>query len=280
MAGLLSVSWHMNQRDLQVNSIGVWHALGGRDKWKGSLTRAFDYWKQDFDYSLAEVPESFVGASQMSKKVQRDIVFESKNVLHHLAHMAMHVDIVECQIFAGASRLLGRNIGPQDYRSAQQSMKERWAPTAKARDATFYALRYLSDVLLQDNYDIHVMPSASLAEGSNEYSAREDYLMNRPWVLYFASLIVWSYGYALEGALPAGHPIPTNPVQQRQDMRNFLMRVGGVRSPEDLEFTQGRNLCVGMLMVLKDMFKTTRWELLHEASNLLTNCVDMLTGSR
>ncbi|KAK3075202.1 hypothetical protein LTS18_014087, partial [Coniosporium uncinatum] len=34
MAGLLSVSWHMNQRDLQVSSLGVSQALGGRDKWR------------------------------------------------------------------------------------------------------------------------------------------------------------------------------------------------------------------------------------------------------
>lgn len=53
MAGLLSVSWHMNQRDLQVNSLGVLQALGGRDKWRGTLTRAFDFWKQDFDRSLS-----------------------------------------------------------------------------------------------------------------------------------------------------------------------------------------------------------------------------------
>ncbi|CRK46756.1 hypothetical protein BN1723_020132, partial [Verticillium longisporum] len=54
MAGLLSVSWHMNQRDLQVNVLGggVSQALGGRDKWRGTLTRAFDAWKKDFDKSL------------------------------------------------------------------------------------------------------------------------------------------------------------------------------------------------------------------------------------
>ena len=54
MAGLLSVSWHMNQRDLQVSSLGVAQALGGRDKWRSSLLRAFDNWKRDFDDTLAD----------------------------------------------------------------------------------------------------------------------------------------------------------------------------------------------------------------------------------
>lgn len=40
MAGLLSVSWHMNQKDLQVRSLGALKALGGKDIWRGTLTKA------------------------------------------------------------------------------------------------------------------------------------------------------------------------------------------------------------------------------------------------
>jgi len=39
-----------------------------------------------------------------------------------------------------------------------------------------------------------------------EYLVRSDKLLNRPWVLYYAVLIIWSYGYALEGLTSA--PIP------------------------------------------------------------------------
>ncbi|KAI2247965.1 hypothetical protein LOZ10_006846 [Ophidiomyces ophidiicola] len=46
MSGLLSVSWHMNQRDLQVTSLGVTTA---GDKWRAALLRAFDHWRRDFD---------------------------------------------------------------------------------------------------------------------------------------------------------------------------------------------------------------------------------------
>ncbi|KAI9798204.1 MAG: hypothetical protein M1833_004953 [Piccolia ochrophora] len=279
MAGLLSVSWHMNQRDLQVVSLGVSQALGGRDKWRVSLIRAFDFWQRDFDNSLAETSDFTSTSSHYSKKQQEDIVLESRTVLHHLAHMAMNVDIVDCQIFAGAHRLLGRTIGPQDYTSAQRRMKETWAPTAKARDATFYALKFLSDVLLSDNTDAAVMQGTMQVETSVQYSARDDFLINRPWVLYFAALIVWSYGYALEGRVPASAAHLSSPLHQEQNMRVFLQRVGGVGSPEDLSSVQGRNRCGGMLMVLRDMFQKTRWELLHEAANLLTNCVEMLTGA-
>lgn len=274
MAGLLSVSWHMNQRDLQVSSLGVSQALGGRDKWRGSLTRAFDFWKQDFDASLAKPNDlSAPNAYLYSNGLDDDNVFESRTVLHHMAHMAMHVDIVDCQIYAGATRLLGRSITPQDYNGAQKRMKETWAPTARARDATFYALRFLSTVLVLDE---HTPPGGSTSSAGFDYSARDDFLLNRPWVLYFATLIVWSYGYALDGPVKSPYKLITHEDKVR-DMQGFLRRVGGVRAPDDLAKMPNRNACLGMLILVRDMFKKTRWELLHEASNLLTKCMEMLT---
>ncbi|KAH6864120.1 hypothetical protein CC77DRAFT_1006251 [Alternaria alternata] len=273
MAGLLSVSWHMNQRDLQVSSLGVTTALGGRDKWRGSLTRAFDFWKQDFDSSLNRSEDRPASNSYgYSHGVDDDNVFESRTVLHHLAHMAMHVDIVDCQIYAGAPRLLGRSITPQDYNGAQRRMKEMWAPTARARDATFYALRFLSNVMVAGDHSLN--PNTPSSAGFS-YSARDDYLLNRPWVLYFATLIVWSYGFALDGPVKEPYQLPSYDDKVR-DMVLYLNRVGGVRSPEDLSKTSNRNACLGLLIIMRDMFKKTRWELLHEASNLLTKCIEML----
>lgn len=275
MAGLLSVSWHMNQRDLQVNSLGVSQALGGRDKWRGSLTRAFDLWKTDFDRSLARHTDNIPTPYVYSEKKEDNIIFQGRTVLHHLAHMAMHVDIVDCQIFARAKRLLGRTIGAQDLNSAQRRMKDNWAPTAKARDATWYALRFLCNALLpEENSNIH----SGYEDPPFDYSARDDVLLNRPWVMYFAALIVWCYGYALEGPTTASVPAAYDFEEQVRDMRAYLRRLGVVRSPEDLKSMRGFNGCTGMLMVLHTVFEKTRWELLHEAALLLNNCIQLIGG--
>jgi len=276
MAGLLSVSWHMNQRDLQVNSLGVSQALGGRDKWRGSLTRAFDLWKTDFDRSLARQGDSIPTPYVYSEKKEENAVFQGRTVLHHLAHMAMHVDIVDCQIFARAKRLLGRTIGTQDLNSAQRRMKDNWAPTAKARDATWYALRFLCSVLLpEESSPAH----SGFDDPPFDYSARDDILINRPWVMYFAALIVWCYGFALEGPTQAPVPAAYDFDEQVRDMRDYLRRLGGVRSPEDLKSMRGFNGCTGMLMVLRTVFEKTRWELLHEAALLLNNCIQLVGGT-
>lgn len=274
MAGILNVGWHMNQRDLQVSSLGVAQALGVRDKWRGSLTRAFDLWKRDFDRSLDRQTDPVPGPYLFTEHKSESVPFESRVVLHHLAHMAMHVSIVDCQIFARARRLLGRRIGPRDLFSAQRRIKEIWAPTAKARDATWYALRFLQIVLLPD-------ASGTLGAPSNfesVYSARNDIVLNRPWVLYFAALVVWSYGYALEG--------PTTPLpphydfnDQVRDMRAYLRQFGDATSPEDLKNLRGFNACSGLLLVLRVILEKTRWELLHEAAHLLGNCVQLNHGA-
>ncbi|KAF2182681.1 hypothetical protein K469DRAFT_711837 [Zopfia rhizophila CBS 207.26] len=59
-------------------------------------------------------------------------------------------------------------------------------------------------------------------------------------------------------------------------MQSFLRRVGGVQAPDDLAKMPDRNSCLGMLALMRDMFRKTRWELLHEASNLLTKCINKL----
>ncbi|KAI9893263.1 MAG: hypothetical protein M1814_000391 [Vezdaea aestivalis] len=267
MAGLLSVNYHMNQRDLQMSSIGAKSGFGGGLKWRAALTQAFDMWKRDFD---SDIHNLGTGSHLHGGNLHDDNVFESRTVMHHLAHMAVHVNIVDCQIFAKAQRLLGRTISHQDYTAATRRMRENWAPSARARDATFYSLRFLTQVLT---------PSDS---ASPDYLAREDFLLNRPWVLYYAALVTWCYGFALEGKLNPPQPALLSHEDRVVDMRAFLHHMGdhegGVQGPHDLQKVSGRNRCVGLLLVIRDMFNETRWELLHEAAKLLENCVEMLVS--
>ncbi|KAI1821526.1 fungal-specific transcription factor domain-containing protein [Xylaria intraflava] len=262
MAGLLSVSWHMNQRDLQISSLGqnMSQALGGRDKWRGTLMRAFDSWRNEFDKSLQHSNMAYDPYSS-DKRSDANVVFESRTVLHHLAHMAMHVDIVDCQIFARAKRLLGRAIGAQDLSSAQRRMKDHWAPSARARDATFYAIKFLYSVLLD----------------GTQYCARDDVLLNRPWVLYFAALVVWCYGFAVAGACP-DDVVPSSQEEKYDQMRDYLQRLGSIQTPDDLKFMKDVNKTSALLAVLKDAFASTRWELLHEGATLLDNCIQLNSG--
>lgn len=301
MAGLLSVSWHMTQRDLQIASIGprAANSIGGPDKWKGTLLRAFDNWKRDFDEALAEAaahaprspprPPNPNNPASLLRPVDDENIFESRTVLHHLAHIAAHVDIVDCQVFAGADRLLSRIVTSKDYNLVREKI-EKWATRASARDAAFYALKFITTVLIPPNQSDrdgidgriygHASPILPQAYESDRYIARDDFLLNRPWVLYVSALVVWCYGFALEGPInppPRDEDFATYE-QRERDMREYLDRVAGVRAPDDLEEVTGKNRCLGLLLILKESYATTRWELTHEAAGLLGNAADKLRG--
>lgn len=279
MAGLLNVSWHMNQRDLQVSSLGAANTLGNQIKWRSPLTRAFDFWRRDFDESLSKNDHWLQVCNPKNTDRgsidHRDNVFESRTCLHSLAHMAMHVDIIDCQVFAGAPHTLGRVVTESDHAAVQRRMREQWAPSARARDATFYALRFLCEVLIPEEELISKRPHPHQPP-TFSYSARDDYLLNRPWVLYFAALIVWSYGYALDGPIrPSNYTLTTRELRIF-DMQRYLIRMGGVASPDDLEKLKDRNSCLGLLLLLQERFRQPRWELLHEASETLSSCIELL----
>lgn len=280
MAGLFNVSWHMNQRDLQVSSLGVQSTLGTQIRWRSPLTRAFDFWRKDFDESLSTNEHWLQVCSSMSNDRSsvdyREKVFESRTCLHSLAHMSMHVDMIDCQVFAGAETVLGRPVTDADRAAVTKRMREQWAPSARARDATFYALQFLRVVLIPEEPMNSNERSHPHHPPTFTYSARDDYLLNRPWVLFFAMLIVWSYGYALDGPIrPSNYTLTTRELQIF-DMKRYLARIGGVTSPDDLEKLKDRNSCLGLLLLLRSCFKQPRWELLHQANEILGSCVDLL----
>ena len=56
MAGLLSVIWHMQQRDLQITVLGVSKGVGMQpNSWREALRKSLDFWKKDFDDSVAHM---------------------------------------------------------------------------------------------------------------------------------------------------------------------------------------------------------------------------------
>ncbi|RVX74882.1 hypothetical protein B0A52_01159 [Exophiala mesophila] len=298
MAGLMSVAWHMNQRDLQVTSLGVSQSMGvPGDGWRNPLTKAFEFWKKDFDESIEHMRKASLPWQKPDAASGEEDMAKAANMLHHLSHMTMHVDIMDCQIFAGTKRLFGRNINNSDYERVKSKMFE-WAKGPGARVAVFHALQLLKPVISVGK------------DGSKKlYSARDDYILTRPWNLYFAALVVWCYGFALDGVL---RPFPSliqasvspNPMSNLahasshsmlnmahdgsdseldvvvKDAQAFFSTIGGVKTPQALEsFKDGRNNIVGVLAILELAFRDSRWELLHEAANLLRNAIMLLRGA-
>lgn len=211
--------------------------------------------------------------------------------------MAMHTDIFDCQIFAGIKRLFGRLVTNADYERVKCKLFD-WAKGPSARVGVYHALQLLRSVILPGKDGARTL-----------YNAREDHQMMRPWALYFAALVVWSYGFALDGVLrpfpsllqaePSPDAASTLSHASNQSILNmahdgsefqteavvkdahaFLQTVGAVKSPQQLEtIKDGRNNVVGVLTILETAFRDSRWELLHEAGGLLRNAIMLLRGA-
>ncbi|SMR53081.1 unnamed protein product [Zymoseptoria tritici ST99CH_1E4] len=283
MAGLLNVSLHVKQYALLTGLLGhnpSNNTSGNQSpvvakNWPFVVTKAFGHWKTDFDRSMPKTQGQGLQISEAQNNTachpdHHDNVFESGSCLETLAHMATHVDLVDCEAFAGAKYTLSRFVTVSDRAVLENKMRA-WAPQARARDAAFYALRFLAEVLIPVKQELDAdVPTFT-------YSARDDYLLNRPWILYFAVMVVWSYGYALDGPLKDKSVLATLNTREAQirDMQSFLRRATAYTKPDDLEHNwKDRNAYLGLLILMRECLMQSRWELLHEASSMLGMCID------
>jgi len=286
MAGLLSITWHLNQRDLQVSSLGASSSLGMPGIWREALAKSFDFWKRDFDESMSHMKNVSLPWQQIISSEDRDVC-SAAGVLHHLSHIALHVDVLDCQIFIGAQKLFGRVISQVDRDRAKHKMLE-WVKTPAARSATFHALQLVKPIVMQ--------ASSSL----DFYNCRADYLLERAWVIYYSLLVLWSFGYALDGVLrPFPSQLPTHqtylspdlswsgqvqtPISESQfqdqlhDARTYFNAIGNATGPDDLRMLQcGRNRLVGLLGLFASSFRDSRWELLQEGATRLEGAIRIL----
>lgn len=202
MAGLLSVSWHMQQRDLQTSVLGESKGLPGVPSgWRDSLSKSFDFWKKDFDDSVAHMQRVALPwqtpSSSTSGGPEPDTL-KTATILWRLGHMAMYVDFRDCQIFAGAKSNLGRPITDSDRERSKNNISI-WIKSPGGRIAVYHALQALRETFLRT-------PN-STDDTRAVYSARDDHLIVRPYTLYLAGLVVWCWGFMVDGLL---RPFPSH----------------------------------------------------------------------
>ena len=267
LCGVLSVSWHMNQRDIQIMSLDIASHKGEKGtKWRTSIARAFDLWRDSYGTTTESSPDDM-----FTLWGQSNSVLGSRSTLYYLAQFSLNLNIAECQVFAGANRVLGRAIGSHEVESVQRRIRKVWAPTVEARRVTFYALRFLSLVFHEPTNGVQGCDREMIIN----YVANTRILPVHRWVLYSAALAVWSYSYAVDGPSRVRTSTGTSIDDHIKDMNSFLARTENIKSPEDVAFHR-LNGCAGMLRVLCYIFRMGTWDLLLEGADLLTNCIKLI----
>lgn len=281
MCGLLSVGWHLRHRETHLKWLDIApNASEMRDKWCKMLLKAFDDWKTSFDDAVSSGGASSADPSGSGQQTASNGLIQSAAVLYHLAHISLYVDIIDCQVYAGAKRLVGRKVSSRDLANVNSRMAV-WAGQLLTRRAILHAFKLLHRILVDPRQkkiaSIQEYPGSGRG-GPIQYSTRADSDPHRPWIMYYATLSIWSFTQAVK-AQGQSRPAPSfNPSRTRgvHNVPEYLSRVAKLSELDSATATTLSDGVPDLLDVVYKLLSQSHWELLKEACQRLANCKDLM----
>ncbi|KAI1505820.1 zinc finger protein zas1 [Biscogniauxia marginata] len=275
MCGLLSIGWHLRRRETHLK----WLELGSnssdtRDKWCRMLLRAFDEWKSSFDRAIHPNDSETDGSGQQPGS---NGLIQSAAVLYHLAHVTLYIDIVNCQVYAGAKRLLGRKVSTRDYMNVGSRMTL-WAAQHSTRHAILHAFRLLHRILIDplQKKNTNCQNGIGSAYGI-QYSTRTDTDPHRPWIMYYATLSIWSFVRSLgKPQKQSNMDQPNSPTVRCNGVADFISSVANLSSLDEPSFETLHDGLPELLNAIGALSSESPSELLQEACGRLEVCKEML----
>lgn len=271
LSGLLSVGWHLKHRESQLKWLELRAPTSeAQDNWRKMLLGAFDKWKGTFDLAMSDSMIDPAG-----ERGNPNGPISSASVLFHLAHISLHTDIVDFQVYAGAKRLVGRKVSTRDYTNAVNRMSA-WAKQASSRHAVLHAFKLLYRILVEP-YSRRRSSTQSGAAAPIQYSMRNDTDPHRPWIMYYAVLTIWAFVQGL-GRAPeksfARQPI--HPAQPR--IGQYLSTLATMSELSEKSAGMLHEVVPELLDVMERILVEADTELLVEARARLKMCREMVLG--
>lgn len=329
LSGLLSIRLQMLQRDFQIESLD-WHnshhgssttstSSYSSSNWKEHLHASFDFWINDhrkmLKQSNAVAFDHTLSASVNDPMLPYNVlaIGGCADPFYHLAHLTLEVSVMDLQVMAGTPILYSRSFRGTDYERSYQKLKA-WANLPSSINQVRTALLFLEEMYLQGNQssgtNTRCCPNPFIwgQIESGKYKASEDLLIHRPHAVFLCTLVIWCYGFVLDG--PESHiwttvnetvlPESSNRTVEEEAMAalervNTMMLLGPKRT--GLEFIswfsktidqptprnkmsmlEGRNETSGLLKLVIDSLHGSNWVLIEEDVRLLTHCLERTLG--
>ncbi|CAG8084467.1 unnamed protein product [Penicillium olsonii] len=234
--GLMSVSADLKRRDQTTlrsetpEQVGVWTPRMGR---------SYDLWKVDFDADcLAMKIARTAGARQLTGlKI-------SGHALYHAAYIALNVEVLDLQIVAGASQILGRVVTEADHARSMRNIT-RWL---QEEIGSFCITARQASSLLQ-----------SAVLGLHDWDQADSF--HFPWCLYLCTLVSWVFHRGLD----------VSPESQRlkTDLPSLIVTVVNCSNVDGLAEISGRYCPRPLVAAMAQQLATVRWAVVHDAMKVL-----------
>jgi hypothetical protein len=189
--GLISVKWHLQHKAngsgiprliLLILGIGTNNQSranspqprsGKEPNWKINVERGLNAWR-------SSIQGSFTAHSSTSKFNKASLV------LYRIANITLNTNILDLQVLAGLSRLMGKPVKSPHCLWSLVRLSVSWAPSDGALKAVQHSLKLLQENLfIANDYQIRY---------SNQSKDNLQGILHGKWCLYLATLTLWAWG--------------------------------------------------------------------------------------
>jgi hypothetical protein len=258
--GLMSVFWDMKRRDQ--TSLGEYDddfysrftesltgddagAAGPNAEWKPRLGHAYDAWKTDFDTYCMNMTMHLKESPTVKGEFTR--FSTSTLAIYHAAHIVLHVEILDLQIYAGARHIIGRPVSSHDHERSQWIIRNQ--NITNENTAAWHAAQLLRDGIMNlEGWDV-------------------DQQFHYPWCLYLATLTCWAFHNVKTGdvAFSGGGGRTADDESGMNALISSMTAVG----PDGLGRLAGRQSTSGLINVVAKHLSNIRWAVVYEGMKVL-----------
>ncbi|KAG5939620.1 hypothetical protein E4U53_007759 [Claviceps sorghi] len=272
LCGVLSIAWHLNHRATDPKWLELRHAAAEkRDKWRELVLDALSEWPRSFDIGKSDAMTDEIPGLRCLPNGP----VSSAYLLLHFTRMSVHVDTVDLQVYGGAQRVQGRQVGSVMFAEAAGRLLA-WSRQPSSRQAVLHAFKLLYRALIDPNPRQRHNPRQTPLP---RYSVLREADLHRPWIMYLSTLVIWTF-VRIRGRPPEN--MASRPAGMAEDIYKRMTRyVTRMAALQELTDQTAENLHEGLLDlldVMTDILSPCYTDLMIEARSILGACMSRMSA--
>ncbi|KAJ5246307.1 hypothetical protein N7468_001290 [Penicillium chermesinum] len=234
--GLMSVSADLKRRDQTTLRSETPDKVGA---WTPRMLRSYDLWKVDFDADCLAMK-----LAQTADQRRFTGLKMAAYALYHAGCLALNVEVLDLQIVAGASQILGRGVTPADQSRSHNTILQ-WlhGSSGSSLAATRHSAALLQDAVLS----LHDWDQTDA--------------FHFPWCLYLATLTCWVFHRGMD--------LSSSDQRMTTDLSSLIVTMTNCPSESELAALSGKFDPKPLTAAMAQQLATVRWAVVHDAMKVL-----------